>query len=722
MKTKICLRALFAGVVLILPVRANPPDGSQQVTERASLEEKGVGLGRLVESFVERGEIVGAELLIVHAGKPVVHRVFGYADTDENTPMREDSLFALRSMTKPFTGTAAQLLIEEGKLELDAPVARYLASFDNQNSGAITVRQLLTHRAGFPLSIALGKPLTAFDGGLREIADLAGTTGPAHPPGSRFEYSDTGSDVLGSVVATVAGEPLETFILERILAPMGLRDTVPEAEAATEKWRGRVPARYVGVVGSWTRYWRGTDAPLYPFLKGSGGLFSTAGDYARFLDNWMKAGTGSTPAFLRAETVSRALSPSAGRAPVTTGFRGATSEYGEMWMLYRESGSPEIFAFGHSGSDGTHAYAFPKLDLIVCYFTQTRGHLTAARFEEALGHLFLKPDAEAFARLVAPPEVKGMREYTGLYTRDGRAASLAAVVELEGALMLEFPGRMLLKLRSTEKPDHWVPERMPNDAITFLREGGRVAGLAITRGGKREEIRRFAPDASLPAVEELMSLRERGTRGGELSSALPLRVRSVLEQNGARYLMTDIFMEDGSSYSEIDLGNGGKMRTWVEGERAWRQMPGAPVSELRGLERSEAVIDRMTVLIGDWRRAFQEIVVLSREKFQGRDVFRVRTSPRDGLASTRLVDADDGSVQVDYSFSLVPGAGLAGMERRFEDWRVVEKGGGLRWPFAQTVAVAGGRVRATVSEVDVRVQLDPQTLARPEGAVKEERK
>ncbi len=679
----------------------------------ASPEEKAAGLARLVESFVERGEIIGAELLIVQAGKPLLYHTFGYADIDEKIPMAKESLFAVRSMTKPFTGMAAQLLVEEGKLELDAPVARYLASFDNERSRAVTVRQLLTHRAGFPLTIALGKPLKAFGGGLREIADLAGTMGPAHPPGSRFEYSDTGSDVLGAVVAAVAGQSLEAFIRGRIVVPMGLNNTVPEAEAVTEKWRGRVPARYVGVAGHWTRYWRGTDEPLYPFLKGSGGLFSTVGDYARFLESWMKAGASGAPALLPPETVSRALTPSAGRAPVVTGFRGAASEYGEMWTLYREPGAPEIFAFGHSGSDGTHAYAFPKLDLIVCYFTQTRGHLTAARFEEAIGHLFLRSDAEAFSRLLTPPEVKGTREYTGLYTRDGGAKSLAAVVESGGTLMLEFPGRMVLKLRPTENGDCWVPERMPNDTVTFLREGGRVTGLAITRAGKTEQIRRFVPDASLPSVEELVSLRERGMPGAGLSSVFPLRVRSVLEQNGARYPMMDIFMEDGSSYSEIDLGAAGKMRTCVAGDRAWKQLPGAAVLELHGLERSEAVMDRMSVIGGDWRQVFQEIVVLSRETFQGRDVFRVRTAPRDGLASMRLVDVHDGSVLVEYSFSLVPGAGLVGVERRYEDWRAVERGGGLRWPFAQTLAIAGSHLRVTVMEIDVRAPIDPKTLVHP---------
>ena len=76
-----------------------------------------------------------------------MHRAFGLSDRETKRPMPCDSYFAVRSMTKPFTGMAAQILIDAGKLELDMPVAKYLSSFDNDRSRAITIRQLLTHNA-----------------------------------------------------------------------------------------------------------------------------------------------------------------------------------------------------------------------------------------------------------------------------------------------------------------------------------------------------------------------------------------------------------------------------------------------------------------------------------------------------------------------------------------------------------------------------------------------
>src|SRR5687767_7082982 len=90
------------------PVRPSP----------AAVERAGQQLSELVTGFVTRDEIVGAELLVVHRGVPIVHRAFGFKDREAKQPMERDTFFAVRSMTKPFTGMAAQLLIDDGKLEL----------------------------------------------------------------------------------------------------------------------------------------------------------------------------------------------------------------------------------------------------------------------------------------------------------------------------------------------------------------------------------------------------------------------------------------------------------------------------------------------------------------------------------------------------------------------------------------------------------------------------
>ncbi len=669
-------------------------------------------LAQLVGSFVVRDEIVGAELLVVRDGVPVLHRAFGFSDREAKRAMAPGQFFAVRSMTKPFTGMAAQILVDEGRLELDAPVAKYLPSFANEKSRAVTVRQLLTHRGGFPFFDDPGKPLSAFSG-LRELADRAGERGPTQAPGARFVYSDVGSDVLGAVVAAIAGEPLEAFVRARILEPLKLGDTFPEPEAVTALRRERVPVRYLGAPGRWTPYWSAGSAPIYPWLKGSGGLFATAEDYARFLQAWMDGASGAGAGVLSAAAFQRALAP-ASREALSTGFFDAVADYGQMWTLYRPRNAPaEIFAFGHGGSDGTAAYAFPKEKLVVVYLTQTRGNETHHRFEAALSHLFLRPDPAAFARLIQPAAARGLEEFTGLYSRDNTVASLAAIVAADGTLAFEFPGRTLIRLRATEDRDRWVPDRAPNDAITFRREDGRVVGLTLTRGSRVEEAQRFRPDGTLPGVEELRELRAQAVPTGPVAALLPLRITRRVERQGAKFELVEIMERDGRLFSELDLGTQGKIRTWIDGGRVWRELPGGAPIELFGVERGEQIDGSLAGELSDWRTGFRELVVLARESRDGREAYRVRLVTTDGFATAKLVDARQGTVLGEYALAMIPGAGLQATEKRHADFRDLD---GVTIAHGRTMAFAtapAAQVNAVVVKLEPRVTVDAAAFRAP---------
>lgn len=107
------------------------------------------GLGDQIHRWVKEGRIVGAEVMLVKNRRIVLHEATGWSDRERQIPLERNSIYRIRSMTKPIVGTAVLVLIEEGRLNLDDPVARYLPSFDNERSGEITIRQLLTHRGGF---------------------------------------------------------------------------------------------------------------------------------------------------------------------------------------------------------------------------------------------------------------------------------------------------------------------------------------------------------------------------------------------------------------------------------------------------------------------------------------------------------------------------------------------------------------------------------------------
>ncbi len=160
-------------------------------------------------------DVVGAELLVIKDRHTVLHDAFGWRDREAGIPMETDTLFNIRSMTKPITGAAIQLLVDDGILALDDRVSTYLPGFDTDPSGQITIEQLLTHTSGLPLSIVT--EAREYDS-LREMADAIGEGGPQFEPGSKFWYSDAGADVLGAIVEQASGSSLEG-IRDRAGAP-----------------------------------------------------------------------------------------------------------------------------------------------------------------------------------------------------------------------------------------------------------------------------------------------------------------------------------------------------------------------------------------------------------------------------------------------------------------------------------------------------------------------
>ena len=310
--------------------------------------------------WVEQGRIVGGELLLIVNGRVAWHQAVGWSDRDRRIPLERNSIYRMRSMTKPFTGAAILILAEEGRLDLDDPASKYLPSFDNERSGAITIRELLTHGAGFEQ--------TRFPDGywarpdLRSAVDLVGEMGPPNPPGESYRYSDHNSATLGAIVAEVTGAPVEEFIQARLLDPLGLRDTHAYF-SPDSAWAPRMNSTYgTRTDGPLERYWDPTMPQQTPWFRASGGLYSTVFDYARWLSVWMNLGEYEGGRLLEEATVREALA------------QGYSPGYGMHWERFDgpEEGTA-LPAFGHSGSDGTFAMAFPPVDAMVLYFTQSRG-------------------------------------------------------------------------------------------------------------------------------------------------------------------------------------------------------------------------------------------------------------------------------------------------------------------------------------------------------------
>jgi CubicO group peptidase (beta-lactamase class C family) len=321
--------------------------------------------------WVEGGRLVGAELLVVKDRQIAWHAAVGWSDRERGLPLERNSVYRIRSMTKPFVGATILMLAEDGRLDLDDRVAEYLPSFDNERSGSISIRHLLTHASGFEQT---GFPSTYWaQPGLREAIKQVGEAGPPNPPGERYRYSDHNSATLGAIVAELTGAPVEESIRTRILGPLGLSDTRMHF-APDSTWAARMNSTYSLQDERLVRYWDNSQPQDRPWFRASGGVYSTVFDYARWLEVWMEGGTLAGVRILSPETVGEAFRP------------GYAEGYGLHWELF--SGSPagaKLPAFGHGGSDGTFAIAYPYADAMILFFTQSRG--ARGPWQEALQRL-----------------------------------------------------------------------------------------------------------------------------------------------------------------------------------------------------------------------------------------------------------------------------------------------------------------------------------------------
>ncbi len=242
--------------------------------------------------------IPGIVALVVDADRIVYTGAFGRQNVAAGVPMAADSIFRLASMTKPVTSVAVMMLVQEGDIGLDDPVANYLPAFEDQQvietfnpadktyttrpaARPMTVRHLLTHTSG--LGYGFSNPTMA--------ALVGGDPGASvtrfpllHDPGARWTYGES-TRVLGTLVEEVSGQPLDEFMTERIFIPLGMSDTfytVPAQKVSRVVTVHRTTPE--GLVE--TPNPAEITAPVY----GDGGLHSTAADYAKFIQLFLNNG------------------------------------------------------------------------------------------------------------------------------------------------------------------------------------------------------------------------------------------------------------------------------------------------------------------------------------------------------------------------------------------------------------------------------------------------
>ena len=329
----------------------------------------------LVEALRREHLLPGVTLALVRADAPTLLRGYGHADLAARTPVDpQQTLFRIGSVSKTFIWTAALLLVDRGRLDLDADVNSYLKAVQVAPAfdAPVTMRQLMSHRAGFEDSFQV---FAVGDADARPLAQLLAEHQPerAYPPGARTSYSNWGSALAAQVIADIAGEDYGSFLRRELLEPLGMRDTVWEGptrmDAATRARLAQGYAANGGVLKPEHELQLGAYWP-------AGGVSTTAADMARWMRFHLDAGELDGQRLLSAETHAliwaRPYSDRAQAADVTHGFiqtpfrgllltghGGATESYLSNLVLVPELGLG-VFVSQSSGASRNLVQRLPE--------------------------------------------------------------------------------------------------------------------------------------------------------------------------------------------------------------------------------------------------------------------------------------------------------------------------------------------------------------------------
>jgi CubicO group peptidase (beta-lactamase class C family) len=320
-------------------------------------------LTQTYQGYVDRGELPGAVILVARDDKIAYFQAIGFQDRVKKTPMKTDAIFRLASMTKPIVSVAAMELVEQGKIDLDAPVSKYLPEFTDLKVGVeqidektgqpslalqpqkrpMIVQDLLRHTAGLVygqfgdhLVHKLYREANVSDRNatLAEMVTKLSKIPLAHQPGEVWEYS-MAVDVLGRVIEVVSGQPLDHYIAERVAGRLQMKSTdfyVHEPDL----WR--LAEAQPGADGKTAALPDVTKKPA--LFSGGGGLVATASDYLQFCEMMLHQGEWHGERLLSPHTValmtSDALPPGVGyseRALTTTGDIAPTPAMGQGFGL-----------------------------------------------------------------------------------------------------------------------------------------------------------------------------------------------------------------------------------------------------------------------------------------------------------------------------------------------------------------------------------------------------
>jgi CubicO group peptidase (beta-lactamase class C family) len=365
LRSRAFLAVLLLAAAAVTPLRA--ADDSSPAPSK--------GVAAVLQPFVDSHSLAGAVTLVADRDKVLSLDTAGFADIAANKPMRPDALFWIASQSKPITATALMMLVDDGKVNVNDPVEKYLPEFKGQGLAVeqdrdhvllkkprhpITVREVLSHTSGLPFKSKVEEPTLDLLP-LRVAVESYAMTPLQFEPGSRYQYANAGINTAGRIIEVVSGMPYEEFLDRHLFGPLGMKDTTfwPNREQVARLAKSYKPnAAKDGLEETTITQLRYPldDRTRQPMP--AGGLFSTAHDLARFCQMVLNGGTFEGRRYLSEAAVKEMTGKQTGDA--------VKEGYGFGWST---NGS----TFGHGGAYATNMTIDAKRGLITIWMVQHAG-------------------------------------------------------------------------------------------------------------------------------------------------------------------------------------------------------------------------------------------------------------------------------------------------------------------------------------------------------------
>lgn len=329
-----------------------------------------------MQNAIEQKEIAGAVTIVADKDQLIDFHATGLANIAQKNEMKKDSIFWIASMSKPITGACVMMMVDEGKITLDDPIEKHLPAMsalrtEDGEKCSVTIRQLMNHTSGMR---EIPAPNTYASATLEEAVKKYAELPLAFKPGSKWQYSQTSINTAARIVEVVSGMSFDKFVEERLCKPLGMTDTVfyltdeQNVRLATSYKRtdaGQLEPNPIALLNGASP----TDRNRMP--AANGGLFSTAGDYAKFCQMLLNDGTVAGKKILSSDAAQTFRTINTGE--LVTAFTPGNG-WGVGCCVVREpQGVTDTLSpgtFGHGGAFGTQAWIDPVKNRVYIMMVQ----------------------------------------------------------------------------------------------------------------------------------------------------------------------------------------------------------------------------------------------------------------------------------------------------------------------------------------------------------------